>query len=324
MNYKIQIKPAGLDYQASVEDTLLSAALANDLILEHSCRKGECGLCSATLLSGSVKTAKGETVDSGEILTCCSYPQSDLTLTANCIPELAAVKCQTLPCKVAGLAFKAESILILHLRLPETSRFNYLPGQYIDLIYKGIRRSYSIANAETSASGIELHIRLLPDGVFSRLLSEECGSAQLMRLEGPKGTFFVREAANSIIFLAGGTGFAPVKAMVEALLHSQTERTIYLYWGMSKADGFYSDCPRYWAEQYSFIHYIPVVSEESADWTGRRGLVHEAVLEDFSDLEGFHVYACGSPLMINAAKETFTAKGLGAAHFYADIFVSSK
>ena len=324
MNYDIQIQPAGVNYPAGSDDTVLNAALASKFFLEHSCRKGECGLCSATLLSGTVKNEHGNIVNSGEILTCCSYPRSDLSINVNFFPELATIECVTLPCKVVSCTIVADNIAILILRYPPAVRFNYLSGQYIDLIYKGVRRSYSIANAQSGPAGIELHIRLIPGGEFSQLMVSGCDVGQLKRIEGPKGAFFVRKTNNPIIFIAGGTGFAPIKAMVEELLNNNLERTIHIYWGAVSTKRLYTEIARSWAEKYTQVHYVPVVSGEDQNWTGRTGLVYKAVIEDFHDLNQYHVYACGSPVMINSAKEAFVSQGLNAAHFYADIFVSSK
>ena len=324
MTFEIEIQPAGVKYQSGSDVTVLNAALTSNFFLEHSCRKGECGLCSATLLSGSVKNEHGNLVTAGEILTCSSYPRSNISLRANFHPELAGIDCLTLPCKVVSCDFVTDDIVILILRYPSTVKFNYLPGQYIDLMYKGVRRSYSIANAQVGSAGIELHIRLISGGEFSQLLVNGCDVGQLMRMEGPKGSFFTRQATNPVIFLAGGTGFAPIKAMAEALLIHNTERTIYIYWGMENSTNFYIDVAKCWAEKYNNVYYVPVVSSKDDAWIGRNGLVHEAVVEDFPNLSQYHIYACGSPAMINSAKEAFISHGLNAAHYYADIFVSSK
>lgn len=324
MNYDVKIQPADVSYIASKEDTILDAALTNKLFLEHSCKKGECGLCTVTLLSGSVKSKQGCITSQGEILTCSSYPASNLSIRANFYLELAEIQCVTLPCKIVNQVFFAPDIVILTLRYPPTTKFNYLPGQYIDLIYKGVRRSYSIANTQTVLAGIELHIRLIPNGEFSQLLRHESGIGQMVRIEGPKGTFFVRKSSSPIIFLAGGTGFAPIKAMIEFLLENNIDRNINIYWGMTGAEDFYSNLPYSWAEKYNNIRYVPVVSSEDEAWSGRRGLVSQAVINDFPNLSAYHVYACGSPLMINSAKEMFVSCGLSPLHFYADVFVSSK
>lgn len=322
MTYKIEIQPANIHYPASSDATLLDAALANQLALEHSCKKGTCGTCSATVVSGTVKNESGECVNKGTVLTCQSYAQSDVVLKATYYPELADIPCVTLPCKIDQQQFLADDILILTLRLPPTAAFRYLPGQYIDLIAGDLRRSYSIANIHSSAKTIELHVRLLSDGAFSQILKQSMLN-QLMRLEGPKGTFFVREAPNPIVFLAGGTGFAPVKAMVDGLLANDSPREIHIYWGMQRHSSLYTDVAKSWANAYHHVHYVPVVSSDDKEWSGRRGFVHQAVLDDLIDLHDYHVYACGAPAMIDAAKDAFTQKGLDASHFYSDAFVPS-
>ena len=322
MTYNINIQPANIHYQASSDTTLLDAALANKLSLQHSCKKGTCGTCSATVLSGVIKNESGELVNTGAVLTCQSYAQSDVVLKATYYPELADIPCVTLPCKIDQQSFLTDDILIITLRLPPTTPFRYLPGQYIDLIAGGIRRSYSIANTCIEGTRIELHVRLLPEGEFSQVLKHST-LHQLMRLEGPKGTFFIREATNPIVFLAGGTGFAPVKAMVEGLLANKSARQIYIYWGMPRASSLYTDVGKSWTNEYDQVHYVPVISSEDAEWAGRRGFVHQAVLDDFPNLSDYHVYACGSPLMIDAAKNAFITKGLDSAHFYSDAFVPS-
>ena len=323
MTYKIKITPSNIEYQGAAEITLLNAALANKLSLQYSCKKGACGVCVADVLAGVVKNEHGALVNCGSVLTCSSYPQSDVTLKANYYAELADIECLTVPCKIASLNFITEDIIVLTLRIPPSTPFNYLAGQYIDLIHGSVRRSYSIANAQSTSAGIELHIRLLCDGEFSQLLKQSTPN-QLMRIEGPKGTFFVRDAVNPIIFLAGGTGFAPVKAMVEGLLASASQRDIYIYWGMPHSTSLYTDIAKSWAMEFNHVHYVPVMSSEDATWHGRVGFVHQAVLDDFSDLSEYHVYACGSPLMIDAAKNAFIANGLDDAHFYSDAFVPSK
>lgn len=323
MDYKVEILPVGGIFPISLDNTILNAALVNNLPLEHSCLRGDCGLCKATLISGKVKNELGEIVSSGNILTCCSYAQSDLCLEATYIPELAHIQCVTLPCKIEEFNMQGD-VLILYLKIPPAQKIIYLAGQYIDLIYKSIRRSYSLANASTTSSGLELHIKIIPGGAFSELIKSECSIGQLMRLEGPKGTFFVRQSESPLIFVAGGTGFAPVKAMVEDLLASETKRIIYVYWGMVHGDDFYTSIGEDWPEKYNNVHFIPVVSGDDEVWSGRKGLVHQAVLNDFSDLSCYHTYACGSPSMISSVKETFIAQGLKEEHFYSDVFVPSK
>ena len=322
MDYEIKIPMCAIQFQATAEMTILESALTNKIYLQHSCKKGSCGVCIADILNGSVKNEMGVVVSSGSILTCCSYPQSDLSLKADYYPELTEIECVTLPCRVSEQNFINEDLLILKLRLPPSSSFNYLPGQYIDLIYGGERRSYSIANVISDTLQLELHIRLIPGGAFSQLLLSS-GINKLMRLEGPKGTFFIRQSEQPIIFLAGGTGFAPVKAMVEDLLKKNTQREIYIYWGVSHPDYLYTDIVQAWSIKNHHIHYVPVVSQSVNGWSGREGFVHQAVVDDFDSLEEYHVYACGALDMINAAKNAFFEKGLLNTNFYSDAFVCS-
>lgn len=323
MEYEITIQPANITYQASNDISLLDAALNHRYPLQYSCKKSSCGICTAEVIAGIVKNEQGDIVNTGSILTCSSYAQSNLILKANYYPELTYIECMTIPCKIATLDFITDDIIVLTLRLPPTVTFRYLPGQYIDLIHGTIRRSYSIANAQPTAAGIELHVRLLPEGELSQVLKQSTVN-QLMRIEGPKGTFFIREAENPIIFLAGGTGFAPVKAMVEDLLISQSTRDIYIYWGMPHSTSFYTDIAKSWEIAFDHVHYVPVISSEEMNWQGRRGFVHQAIVDDFSDLSAYHVYACGSSAMINAAKPALITKGLHEACFYSDAFVPSK
>ncbi|HDL8287163.1 TPA: NAD(P)H-flavin reductase [Yersinia enterocolitica] len=215
-----------------------------------------------------------------------------------------------------------SDIAILNLRLPPTAKIEYLAGQFIDLIINGQRRSYSIANAP--GGNIELHIRKVSNGIFSQIIFNELKLQQLLRIEGPQGTFFVRDNDRPLVFLAGGTGFAPVKAMVEELINKNDQRPIHIYWGMPQGRLFYSDIVNKWSVEYPNIQYVPVVSEEDSSWHGQTGFVHQAVINDFPDLSNFSVYACGSLAMISAAHQEFVEYGLAEDQFFSDAFVSSK
>ena len=322
LKHNITIKPANIQYSASTDITLLDAALASKYPLQYSCKKGSCGTCVAQVITGAVKNENSEVINTGSILTCCSYALTDVSLKANYYVELANIECVTVPCKIANKQLITADIMILSLRLPPTTTINYLPGQYIDLIHGNIRRSYSIANAPISNSNIELHIRLFQDGEMSQALQQSTLN-QLMRIEGPKGTFFIRQSEAPIIFIASGTGFAPVKAMIENLLANKSKRTIYIYWGMSHSTSLYTNIAMSWEKEFNNVHYIPVVSSNDHTWNGRVGLVHKAVINDFVNLRLYHVYACGSNKMIYAAKEAFIAQGLQAENFYSDAFVTS-
>jgi len=321
MTYKIEIQPSGVHFQS--DNNILDDALAQSVPLEHSCKTGACGACVAEIVSGEIENEKSEIVKSGLVLTCQSKALSNATLKAHYYPELVGQKQQTIPCKVAGFELVTDDILVIKFRFPPTAKFDYLPGQYIDLSFKGIKRSYSIANAKHDSAGLELHIRKVPNGQMSDALFSSIKHSQLMRIEGPKGTFFIRKNEQPLILLAGGTGIAPVKAMVEELINDQDKRDVYIYWGMNSANSFYLQQLFELSEKNAHIHYTPVLSG-GGDWGGRTGFVHQAVCDDFSSIQGFHVYACGSPLMINAAKAAFMDKGLSSEQFFSDAFTPTK
>ncbi|GAB3520441.1 CDP-6-deoxy-delta-3,4-glucoseen reductase [Photobacterium alginatilyticum] len=321
MTFNIEIHPSGKCFKSDMN--LLEDAISQSIPLEHSCKTGECGACSVELLSGTVENENGVVVDTGTILTCQSKALSDAVLKANYYPELAHIKQQTLPCKVAAFEYVTQDIVVIRFRFPPTAKFDYLPGQYVDLNFKGVKRSYSIANAKRECKELELHIRKVPNGQMSELIFGELKDNQLMRIEGPKGTFFVRDSTRPLILLAGGTGVAPVKAIVEELIKNEDPREVYIYWGMPSSEGFYLESLETIAKEKSNFHYIPVLSG-NGDWSGRKGLVHQAVCEDFESLEKYDVYACGSPIMIDTAKHTFFEKGLLQDSFYSDAFTPSK
>jgi len=321
MPYNIEIQPAGVYFQS--DENILGDALEQSIPLEHSCKTGDCGVCAAVVLSGKIQNEKGNVVTSGTILTCQSKVLSDATLQVLYHPELIGKKQQTIPCKVTDFEFVTEDILVIKFRFPPTAKFNYLTGQYVDLSFNGIKRSYSIANAKQVSTGLELHIRKVPNGAMSDVIFSEIKNGLLMRIEGPKGTFFIRRGEEPLILLAGGTGIAPIKAMVEELISNQDKRDVYIYWGMNSTNSFYLQQLFDLSEKHAHIHYTPVLSG-GGEWGGRTGFVHQAVCDDFSSIQSFHVYACGSPLMINAAKAAFMDKGLSSEQFFSDAFTAAK
>jgi CDP-4-dehydro-6-deoxyglucose reductase len=321
MAFKVQLQPSGVIY--SSESTLLEDALTQNIVLEHSCKTGTCGVCQAEIIEGVVENELGEVVAKGHILTCCSKAKSDVTLMANYYPELAEIKSQTIPCKVTKIENATDDILVIRFRFPPAIKFDYLPGQYIDLSFQGVRRSYSIANSKNNSNEIELHIRKVLNGKMSNLLFSHLKENQLMRMEGPKGTFFVRNNNKSLVFISTGTGIAPVKAMVEDLVKKDDTREIFIYWGMRYQSDLYKNGLEKLSSEHKHIHYLPVLSRVN-DWEGHKGYVQNAVINDFESLDGFDVYACGSLQMIREAKELFLKQGLSLNAFYSDAFTSAK
>lgn len=332
MPRQISIKPSGHSFPCADGDTVLTGALAADLMLPYGCRNGACGSCKGKVLSGEVDLGDYQpsalTEDEkaqGFALLCCAKPQSDLVIEVKEVRRAGDVQIKRLPCRVESITKAAPDVAILRLKLPANDRLQYLPGQYVDLLLPdGRRRSFSLATAPDDDALMELHIRRVPGGFFTNKVFDEYKGREILRLEGPLGSFYLREdSVKPIILLAGGTGFAPIKAIVEHALHHRHTRPMILYWGVrTKCDLYLPDLPFQWQAALPGFRYVPVLSEPAAGdaWQGRTGLVHRAVLDDFDDLSGYQVYACGGPLMIDAARQSFTTRGLPSDEFYADSF----
>lgn len=327
-NFRITIAPSGHEFSADGNDTLLQAALDAGYTLPYGCRNGACGACKGKITSGLVD--HGPVQDhalpiadrsAGYALFCCAKPLSDVVLECREVGTTKDVPIRILPCRVQTLARVADDVIVMSLKLPVNERLQFLPGQYIEFMLKnGQRRAFSIANAPHDDETLQLHIRRIPDGEFTGHVFTTMKEKDILRFQGPYGSFFLREESTKpVILLAGGTGFAPIKSMVEHAIHNRIERPMTIYWGARNKDGLYlRHLPEGWAKDHAHIGYVPVLSEEV--WEGRCGLVHHAVLEDQPDLSGFQVYACGAPAMIEAARTEFAAHGLPAEEFFADAF----
>lgn len=320
----------GNEFSCSDNLSLLDSAREAGRVLEHSCRTGKCGICKTKVTSGATKVLRPEESlsdgerDSGFILTCCRTAESDVYLDAEDLGELATINKLTLPCRIDSIQHLNSDVMQVLLRLPPGNNFRYLSGQYIDVIGAGgIRRSYSIANAYNQGGKIELQIKKVIDGEMSDYWFSEAKASDLLRLEGPHGTFSLRKKnERNIIFLATGTGIAPVKSILEEIEKNPSlveSKLIYIYWG----GRFEPDL--YWRPDFSNFSPVfnPVLSRANADWQGRRGHVQDALLNDGIDLTDAIVYACGSPEMIESAASTLVSKGLKRNCFFSDAFVSS-
>jgi CDP-4-dehydro-6-deoxyglucose reductase len=307
--------------------------------LPYGCKDGACGSCKCRVLQGRVihgahqlKALSVAEEENGYALTCCGAPQTDLVLEARTVFGAGEIPVRKLPTRVTSIDKPAPDVAIVRLQLPASDSLRYHAGQYIDFILRdGERRSYSMANAPHTQGDkpwIELHIRHLPGGLFSDQVFGSMKPKDILRIEGPFGTFFLREESTKpIVLLASGTGFAPIKALIEHLQFKRIDRPAVLYWGCRRRVDLYQ---HEWALQAAadrpHLRYEPVLSEAqpSDDWSGRQGLVHEAVMADIGDLSGHQVYACGAPVMVDAARRDFTARcGLPEDEFYADAFTSA-
>jgi CDP-4-dehydro-6-deoxyglucose reductase len=330
--YRVTLQPSGHTFSVAGDETILDAALRQGIGVPYGCRNGACGSCKCTLVSGEMdygvyqeRTLRPEEIAAGKALLCVGRPKGDLTLAVKEIGVAGDIQIRILPCRVEKKEKVSPDVMVLSLKLPAQERLQYMAGQYIDLLLKdGKRRSFSIANAPHHDQFIELHIRQIPGGEFTNFVFNEMRDRAILRFEGPLGTFFLREDSDKpIIFMAGGTGFAPIKAVIEHALHKHIDREMVLYWGCrSLADLYMPDVPAQWAREHPNLSFIPVLSDPNPEdnWTGRTGLVHQAILDDFTSLSGFQVYACGAPIMIETGQKAFAARGLPEDEFFADSF----
>lgn len=328
---KVTIKNSGHTFDVRPSQTVLQAAIDAGINLPYGCRNGACGSCKAKLISGKVmhndyqgSAMSDAELTAGNALLCCAMALEDLTIECREVGGLAGIKPRILPARVAKKEQLAHDVVALHLQLPASERLQFKAGQYIEFILKdGKRRAFSIANAQHDAEFLQLHIRVIPGGVFSEYVANELVEKAILRIEAPFGTFFLREDSNKpIILVAGGTGFAPVKGIIEHMLFNNIQRDIILYRGARQVQDLYMHelCEK-WAEFTPHLTYIPVISEPQGDtWQGRVGLVHEAVLADIEDLAGYQAYVCGAPGMCEAAHASFVQQGLLADDFFSDAF----
>ena len=347
MTFSISVKSSGHEFQADEAETILAAALRAGIVLPYGCRNGACGSCRGKLLEGRIthgphssSALLPEDEAKGFALFCSAHPHSDCVIEVREVQGAGNLPIRKLPCRVARIEKAAPDVVVVRLQLPGSDRLQYLAGQYVELILKdGKRRSYSMAGAPHLAEQIELHIRHMPGGVFTDHVfgagrseipahaTTQLKERDILRFEGPFGTFFLREdSAKPIVFVASGTGFAPIKAIVEHAILKQTERPMTLYWGGRRPHDLYmADLARSWESQLPSFRFVPVVSDAAPEdaWAGRTGFVHRAVMDDFADLSGHQVYACGAPIVVDSAKADLTSqRGLPEEEFFADAFTT--
>lgn len=334
-SFAISVQPSGIQFEAHAGESLLAAGIRQGIGLPYGCKDGACGSCKCKLVSGQVqqsnfqrKALSEEEEAQGFVLTCSARAQSDITLESRQVTPAGALPIKKMPTRVSSLVRKTEDVVLMQLQLPANDNFVYRAGQYVEFIMRdGARRSYSMANAPSHGPGVELHIRHMPGGRFTDLVFGSMKEKDILRIEGPMGSFFLREASNKpMVFLASGTGFAPLKALLEHMQHCGITRPVTLYWGGRRpADLYMDDWVRAQCAAMPHLRYVPVVSDALPEdaWQGRTGFVHRAVLEDFPDLSGHQVYACGAPIVVDCAQRDFCAQaGLPADEFFADAFTS--
>jgi CDP-4-dehydro-6-deoxyglucose reductase len=337
---QVTVRPAERSFPVERDEPILSAAIRAGIGLPYGCKDGACGSCKSRLLEGRVihgahqhKALSLAEEDAGLILPCCATPQTDCVIEARMVPGAGEFPVLKMPCRVMQMERAAADVMVLRLQLPANQAFQYRAGQHIEFILRdGVRRTYSMANAPEhlgTPPSIELHLRHLPGGRFTDHVFSAMKEKEILRMEGPYGSFFLREDSDKpIVLLASGTGLAPIKSIIEHMQVKGITRPALLYWGCrTRADLYRHEWAEAAAAALPTLRYVPVLSEPRPDdaWGGRSGFVHHAVMQDLRDLSGHQVYACGVPIMVDSARRDLVAQcGLPDEEFYADAFTSER
>ena len=340
MTYTITVQPSGRSFEAEPAETMLAAGIRQGIGLPYGCKDGACGSCKCKKLSGSVthgphqeKALSAQEEADGYVLTCCGTAQSDVVLESRQVTHAGAFPIKKMPARVAALEKLSPDVMRIKLQLPANDIIQYHAGQYVEFILRdGARRSYSMANAphtliESGAPMVDLHVRHMPGGKFTDHVFSAMKEKEILRIEGPYGSFHLRDdSPKPMVLLASGTGFAPIKAIIEHMQFMGITRDTVLYWGGRRPHDLYlHDWVLARCAEMPHLTYVPVVSDALAEdaWSGRTGFVHQAVLQDLPDLSGHQVYACGAPIVVDSARKDYVEKaGLPSEEFYADAFTS--
>jgi len=333
--FSVSVQPSGRSFSVEPGETLLAGGIRQGVGLPYGCKDGACGSCKCKKISGTVvhgnhqdKALSAAEEAAGMVLTCCATATSDLVLESRQVSLEGALPVRKMPARISSMARKSPDVMQLQLQLPASESFQYRAGQYLDVLLRdGARRSYSMANAPHTGPALELHIRHMPGGRFTDLVFGSMKERDIVRIEGPMGSFYLREdSAKPVVLLASGTGFAPIKALIEHMQERQITRPATLFWGGRRPHDLYmDDWVRAQCAVMPTLSYVPVVSDALPEdgWQGRTGFVHQAVLEDIPDLSGYQVYACGAPVVVESAQRDFSdLAGLDEAEFFADAFSS--
>jgi CDP-4-dehydro-6-deoxyglucose reductase len=331
MAFQITVLPSQHTFQAEADETILDAALRQGVMLPYGCRDGGCGACRGKVQSGEIEhgAARNQALSEAErgdgwALLCCATARSDLSIEGREMDPAQQFPVKTLPARVHRLTRVAPDVMLMELKLPASERLAFMAGQYIEILLKnGGRRAFSLANAPHDDACLQLHIRHMPGGQFTDQVFGAMKERDILRFSGPHGSFFVREdSAKPMLLIAGGTGFAPVKAIVEHLIAERSMRPMVVYWGgRTLADLYLLPLAEKWGE--AGVRFVPVLSDaaDGDHWQGRGGFVHAAAMVDYPDLSRHQVYVCGSPAMVNAARRDFVGQcGLPDDEFFADSF----
>ena len=339
MSFNVTVQPSGRTFAAEPDEALLAAAIRQGIGLPYGCKDGACGSCKCKKLEGSItqgphqlKALSLAEAEAGFILTCCATAHSDIVIESRQVTDESAFPVKKMPTRVASLAKVSHDVMVVRLQLPAADVFKYHAGQYVEFLLRdGDKRAYSMGNAphtQLENPGVELHIRHMPGGKFTDHVFGAVKEKEILRIEGPFGSFYLREDSDKpMVLLASGTGFAPIKAIIEHLQFKGITRPAVLYWGGRRpADLYMNDWVNTKVAEMPNFSYVPVISDALPEdaWTGRTGFVHNAVLQDLADLSNHQVYACGAPIVVDSAKAAYATAGLPEDEFYADSFVTEK
>jgi CDP-4-dehydro-6-deoxyglucose reductase len=332
MQYTVTIQSSGHRFTVEESESVLDAALRQGIILPYGCRNGACGSCMGTLASGTVRYPHGTPLALGEhdiadhkALFCQARADSDLQIVVREVDAARDIEVRTFPCRVEKLEHLAHDVIRIYLKLPSTDRMQFLAGQYIDVLIAGHEpRAFSIANAPHDDALVELHIRYVEGGLFTDQVFHSMKEKAMWRIRGPLGTFFLREeSARPAILIGGGTGFAPIKGILEHAFKAGLDKPMHLFWGVRARRDLYLDAlPQSWLKQYPNFRYTPVLSDPQPDdqWSGATGYVTDEVIRHYPALGGHDVYMSGPPVMVRAGHDLFMQHGLDESRFFSDAF----
>jgi len=331
---RVHLYKSEQSFSAAPDRSVLDAALDAGIALSHSCRSGNCGACRARLVHGAVAYPQqgpplglsAAEISAGYILLCQARAQSELEIEIQETRFADEAVIKRLPCRIERLELVAHDVMAVHLRRPAAEDFKFEPGQYVDvLLAGGRRRSFSIASPPHDSRFLELHVRRVAGGAFTERVFGADARGALLHIEGPLGRFYYRPPEHSaapLLLIGGGTGYAPLNSILRHLVDRGVEREMSLYWGVRAERDLYADAAiGDMLRRARHLRYVPVLSEPSAAWSGRRGLVHEAALRDFGGrLEDLDIYASGPPAMTAAVRGEFSLRGARASRLFFDSF----
>lgn len=330
MSFTVTLLPSNQSFQCNADESILDAALRNDFIVPYGCQGGACGACVVQVKEGEYDYPDGDPVAltkdntaNKQIFLCQAHASSDMAIEVELETDIAPSK--ILPVKVIEKNQLTHDIVQLFLKLPAGESLDFHAGQYIDFLLKdGKKRSFSLACPPNKNNQLELQIRHVTDGYFTDIVFNQMNVDEIMRIEGPLGTFYLRTDNNRpIIMVGGGTGFAPLKGMIEETVANNLDLDIHLFWGVrAKRDLYMLELIESWAKQLKNFKFTPVLSDpmESDDWQGKVGFVHEAVIESYPDMSGHDLYMCGPPVMIEASKDAVIKNGMNTDNMFSDSF----